>query len=84
MPEPFATGRPRDPDTGRFVAPCPFYPKHPATCHEPIWTHFGCLWPDDLPPEEVGRFFAATERPWSDPEARKAVFGGVGGIYFGG
>ena len=78
------TGRLRDPKKGMFVARCPIYPKHPAPCHEPIWSHFGCLWPDALPPEQVGRFFTATERPWSDPEARNIVFGNVAGIYFAG
>lgn len=79
-----ATGRLRDPETGRFIATCPFYPKHPAPCPDPIWTHYGCLWPDHLSPEEAARFFAATERPWSDSKARKIVFGAVGGIRFDG
>ena len=79
------TGRLRDPNTGRFIARCPFYPEHPAPCSESIGSHFGCLWPGhDLPMEVAIAFFAATERPWSDTEARRIVFGKVDGMYFGG
>lgn len=58
----------------------PFIPN----TRQPITSHFVCLWPDHLPDEEAGRFFDATERPWSDAEARNIVFGNVSGFYFAG
>ena len=78
------TGRLRDPKTGMFVARCPIYPKHPAPCHEPIASHYVCLWPGALRDDEIGPYFDATEKPWSDREARNVVFGKVEGIYFAG
>lgn len=32
--------------------------------------------------EQVGRFFVATEKPWSDTKARKVTFGNLSGAYF--
>ena len=78
------TRRLRDRKTGRFVAACPFYPEHPAPCEASISAHFVCLMPQPLPPEELGRYFEATERPWSDAKARGIVFGNLAGSYFSG
>lgn len=80
-----ATGRLRNPATGRFVTPCPSYPEHPAPCHESIGSHYGWLWPAyGTPFETAMAFFAAADKPWADTRSRKMVFHIVEGVYFGG
>ena len=77
------TGRPRDPKTGRFVAPCPSS-RTPGPCHQSVTSHFVYLWPGALSDDETGSYFDATQKPWSDREARNIVFGNVPAFYFGG
>ena len=71
----------------RFIAPCPFYPETPGAALSTSRSHRTsvCLWPGALShPIEVGRYFDAVERPWSDREARNILFGNVPAFYFGG
>ena len=55
-----------------------------APCHQSITSHFVCLWPGALSDDEIGSYFDATEKPWSDREAPNIVFGNVPAFYFGG
>lgn len=70
-----STGRMRDPDTGTFIAKCPLYPDHSAPCHRSIGAHFGCIWPQlGMPTPHLLRM-EGIDQPWSDPGARRKVFG---------
>ena len=69
------TGRMRDPETGEFIAKCPLYPDHSAPCHESIGAHYGCIWPElGMPTPDLFEM-EGIDQPWSDPRARRLVFG---------
>ena len=72
------TGRMRDPETGQFIAKCPLYADHSAPCHRPIGAHYSRIWPElGMPTPDLFEM-EGIYQPWSDPRARRMVFGKEG------